>query len=130
MFFLRLACMQWDQVATRLQDFESQITSQPLGREKPQQGFQFGRRRYVRDCIGLRRIFELVLLLARVHDPRLSTVATDFDKKLSHVQRSTGTTKPIDGAGAGADTGLDTMAEARKLCISKFVILYQSRFAL
>ncbi|CAE7232349.1 ynaI [Symbiodinium sp. CCMP2456] len=56
-------------VATRLQDFESQITSQ------------------------------------------LSTVATDFDKKLSHVHRSTGATKPIDGAGAGGDTGLDTMAE-------------------
>jgi len=56
-------------VATRLQDFESQITSQ------------------------------------------LSTVATDFDKKLSHVQRSSGTTKPMDSAGTGADTGLDTMAE-------------------
>ena len=44
---------------------------------------------------------------------RLSTVATDFDKKLSHVHRSTGATKPIDGAGAGGDTGLDTMAEAQ-----------------
>ena len=43
---------------------------------------------------------------------RLSSVATDFDKKLSHVHRSTGATKPIDGAGAGGDTGLDTMAEA------------------
>lgn len=41
---------------------------------------------------------------------RLSTVATDFDKKLSHVHRSGGTAKAIDGA--GADAGLDTMAEA------------------
>ena len=39
-------------------------------------------------------------------------MATDFDKKLSHVSRTSGVTKPIDGAGAGADTGLDTMAEA------------------
>jgi len=54
-------------VATRLQDFEAQITAQ------------------------------------------LSNVSTDFDKKLSHVHRSTGTTKPIDGV--GPDTGLDTMAE-------------------
>ncbi|CAJ1409346.1 unnamed protein product [Effrenium voratum] len=57
-------------VATRLQDFESQLTSQ------------------------------------------LSSVATDFDKKLSHVQRGTSTAKPMDGAGAGGgDAGLDTMAE-------------------
>ena len=41
--------------------------------------------------------------------PRLSNVSTDFDKKISHMQRSTGTTKPIDGV--GAETGLDTMAE-------------------
>lgn len=54
-------------VATRLQDFESQITAQ------------------------------------------LSHVTTDFDKKLSHVHRSSGTTKAIDGV--GPDTGLDTMAE-------------------
>ncbi|CAK9044291.1 unnamed protein product [Durusdinium trenchii] len=54
-------------VATRLQDFESQITAQ------------------------------------------LSNLQTDFDKKLSHVNRGASSTKPVDGAGGAA--GLDTMAE-------------------
>ncbi|CAK9019453.1 Pyrimidine-specific ribonucleoside hydrolase RihB [Durusdinium trenchii] len=54
-------------VATRLQDFESQITAQ------------------------------------------LSNLQTDFDKKLSHVNRGAAATKPIDGAAGSA--GLDTMAE-------------------
>ena len=36
-------------------------------------------------------------------------MTTDFDKKISHMHRSTGTTKAIDGV--GAETGLDTMAE-------------------
>ena len=39
-------------------------------------------------------------------------MTTDFDKKLSHVHRSSGTTKAIDGV--GPDTGLDTMAEVWK----------------
>ncbi|OLP76540.1 hypothetical protein AK812_SmicGene43512 [Symbiodinium microadriaticum] len=54
-------------VATRLQDFESQITAQ------------------------------------------LANLQTDFDKKLSHVNRGAAATKPVDGAGGAA--GLDTMAE-------------------
>ena len=48
-----------------------------------------------------------------IHLLRLSHVTTDFDKKLSHVHRSSGTTKAIDGV--GPDTGLDTMAEVRKM---------------
>eukprot|EP00434_Breviolum_minutum_P008015 symbB.v1.2.007070.t1/scaffold414.1/size398445/34 len=54
-------------VATRLQDFESQITAQ------------------------------------------LSNLQTDFDKKLSHVNRGAATSKGIDGTSGAA--GLDTMAE-------------------
>ncbi|CAK9019197.1 Pyrimidine-specific ribonucleoside hydrolase RihB, partial [Durusdinium trenchii] len=40
---------------------------------------------------------------------QLSNLQTDFDKKLSHVNRGAAATKPIDGAAGSA--GLDTMAE-------------------
>merc|ERR1719253_1734211 len=40
---------------------------------------------------------------------QLSNMQSDFDKKLSHMNRGSSGMKPIDGAGASA--GLDTMAE-------------------
>merc|ERR1740138_95194 len=40
---------------------------------------------------------------------QLSNMQSDFDKKLSHVNRGQSTMKPLDATGAAA--GLDTMAE-------------------
>merc|ERR1719265_2421123 len=40
---------------------------------------------------------------------QLSNMQSDFDKKLSHVNRGASSMKPLDAAGASA--GLDTMAE-------------------
>merc|ERR1719265_1801370 len=40
---------------------------------------------------------------------QLSNMQSDFDKKLSHVNRGASSMKPLDSAGASA--GLDTMAE-------------------
>merc|ERR1719502_408238 len=40
---------------------------------------------------------------------QLSNIQSDFDKKLSHVNRGASSMKPLDAAGASA--GLDTMAE-------------------
>merc|ERR1719221_2486870 len=40
---------------------------------------------------------------------QLSNMQSDFDKKLSHVNRGASSMKPLDSSGASA--GLDTMAE-------------------
>merc|ERR1719350_320048 len=40
---------------------------------------------------------------------QLSNLQSDFDKKLSHVNRGASSMRPLDSAGASA--GLDTMAE-------------------
>merc|ERR1719335_243551 len=40
---------------------------------------------------------------------QLSNMQSDFDKKLSHVNRGASSMKPLDAAGTSA--GLDTMAE-------------------
>ena len=43
---------------------------------------------------------------------QLSNMQSDFDKKLSHVNRGASSMKPLDAAGQSA--GLDTMAEELK----------------
>ena len=75
-------------VATRLQDFESQITAQLANLQTAT--WPFG-------------------LCLHSAPGRLTSQSKDFDKKLSHVNRGAAATKPVDGAGGAA--GLDTMAE-------------------
>merc|ERR1719382_875762 len=98
-----------DDIEQRLQAIEQRLSSLD-GQEGGGASLETGARKSAgSDAQILKKVSTRLQDFEAQMTAQLSNMQSDFDKKLSHVNRGASSMKPLDAAGPSA--GLDTMAE-------------------